>query len=344
MLFIGILLSANRFIRIISNARVANMILHLGMKKALVFSSIVAVLTTLIYGLQPGAIAFLLARIVWGLCYSTLKMSSLNYAAHSPKAPGLTFGVTTSIKYAGGFLILLFGPELIHQLGVNKGFLAIAFISCIGIALALLLPKIPNQRIESPERIKLKDTFRPTSMNLLVFFLAFSLNGMLVVSLTRLFSSSIYQEEQLLIVVSFYLMLKQLFAIVFSMINGLLSLKLPAEKLFNFAIGMCIIGMIAIAFDIVFPGVVIAFLFNTVITTFSPMIAINIQSDNSNSLRAISSINTWWDSGAALGAFSGIYLVTLLGNRELFILLAAVILFLFIKFISTHGSTNRTIV
>jgi len=335
---IGLLLSVNRFVRIIANTHVANLVNKLGMKKVLIACAALAVATTLLYGLQVGLALFFLARVAWGICYSGLKIATLNYAAQAKKEPGLAFGLTQSIKSLGPLLVLFLGPILVQALGVEKGIFVIALLSMGGVALAFALPN--DTHVSFAGRVKAKTTFYPNANNLLVFILSITIDGILVVTLSRLLATTYPDAKQLLVFVAFYLLLKKLFTTVLSMIGGVISLRVPVIKLYNIAIGHCLVGVLLIVLGFALPGILIAFFFNAVVVTFSPLIAISQQNKDKNSLQAISGVSTWWDLGAAIGAFLGIYLMESLGAQRLFLTLFILILVLFVNFIKQYANAN----
>lgn len=340
--FIGVLLSVNRFVRILANTPIANVVNRLGMKRVLIISSIVAVVTTVFYGLKLGAVVFLLARIAWGLSYSGLKIATLNYAAGTKNKSGLAFGMSKSIKTMGAFFALYIGPIFIDSFGIENGLFMIALISSAGIVLALMLP--PHEEEQAKTKVKTRKTFSPSPINLLVFILSISIDGILVVALANLLGQYYSDAGALLIGVSFYLLLKRLFVLVFSFVSGFLTLRISVLKLFNTAVAFCIVGTFLIALDYAVIGIVLAFLFNTFIVTFSPLIAIQAQDDNENSLQAISGISTWWDFGAATGAFIGIYFVELLGSQYLFLISSGTMVALFVNFLLKNANTSRTVI
>lgn len=340
--FIGLMLSINRFVRIFANTPIANIIDKLGMKKVLIICSILAVSTTLFYGLKLGIITFFIARVIWGLSYSGLKIATLNYAAQVKNASGLAFGLSKSIKSMGGLIALWFCPFLIDSLGVENGFFLVALISSIGVIMAFTLPK--HQVKANPEKVKTKKTFHPSSINLLVFILSVAIDGILVVALSHLLANQYPGTTQLLAIVAFYLLLKRSFVFGFSFISGILTLKIQPIKLFNISVIFCLIGLLLITFNLIFVGTILAFLFNTVVVTFSPLVAMQLQTGKQNSLQAISSVSTWWDLGAAIGAFAGIFLIEKIGTQCIFLILSILIIIFFTKYIFQNGTTNRAII
>jgi len=334
---IGLLLSVNRFVRILSNTALANLVNKVGMKKVLIFSSVISVISTFLYGLNIGILMFLIARILWGLCYSGLKIASLNYAAQVQNNKGIAYGFVQAIKSLGPLLILWIGPLLVNALGIENGLLIIALISLAGVLLALLLPDY--QSVKTSVKVKTRVTFYPSTVNLLVFFFSLAIDGILVVSLAQLLGIS-QNMENLLITVAFYILLKKLFNFILSLIGGFLTLRISTLKLYNLAILSCIVAMLLIAFGYIKVGVVMAFLFNTIVVTFSPLIASEQQAADNNALQAISGVSTWWDLGAAIGVLLGIYLVDLLGEKMLFVTLSVIISILFLYFIRQNERSN----
>jgi MFS family permease len=319
--FIGVLLSVNRFIRIISNTFIANLINLLGMKRILVLSASLAALTSLIYGLKIGVIFFLGARIIWGLSYSGLKISTLNYAAKVKENAGVSFAVVHAIKSLGAILVFGFGPILIYEFGIEQGFIIIALISSCGILVAY---RLPDTIYTAESRVKTSRTFQLSSMNVLIFFVALTIDGVLVVGLSNLLGAEYSNKEELLAFVAVYLLLKHVFNIIVPFLSGFVSLKLKTDYLFKFSLLMCIIALYLIAFNYLVLGILLAFFFNILIVAYSPLIA--IQRQHEHSLQAISSSSTWWDLGAAIGALVGIYCLNLFGIQNLFLLLATLIL------------------
>lgn len=336
-LFIGILLSINRFVRIISNTHIANLINQIGMKKMLIATSMLATLTTFVYGLKLGAVLFLIARVLWGLSYSGLKIATLNYASKSEKNAGLAFGLTTAIKSLGGLFVLWFGSHLIAAVGVQKGLFLIASVSIIGILLAFTLPNIPSES----KAVNTKQTFYPSTINILVFLMSLTVDGIMVVALSNLIGGTM-EVSEVLILVTFYLFLKKLFTLLFSILSGVLSIKIRPSTLFSVGVICVILALLLIVVGFPIIGIIVAFLFNTIVVTFSPLVAIEQQKEHKNSLQAISSVSTWWDLGAALGAFIGIMLVNALGVQTLFLILSITLTILFIIYIIQNATTNRS--
>ena len=340
--YIGLLLSVNRFVRILVNTQVANLVNRLGMRKILIGCAVAAVFTTAFYGLQTSAIIFLIARVLWGISYSGLKTATLNYAAGVQHQTGLAFGMSTGIKTLGVLFALYAGPMLIDAYGMAYGFLVISVISLPGILPALKLPEDEGNLQNT--RVLTKETFALTPVNVLVFILSMTVDGILVVSLASLLSGAYPDTKSLLAGIAFYLLLKKLAILGLSFIGGLMTSRISARRLFQAGVLLCIVGIFLIGSGHVIFGIVLSFLFNPFVITFAPLIAIQEQRDRRSTLQAISGVSTWWDFGAAVGAFLGIYMIELVGPEYLFLTLSAFMTIVFFNFISQHAKRSSTIV
>lgn len=341
LVWVGLILSINRFVRIVSNTWVANIINTSGMKNVLIGASCLAVITTFLYGLKLGLVSFILARIIWGLSYSGLQIATVNYASKVTNNAGFVFGITQCIKSSGALLALWAGPILITAFGIENGLFIIGSISSVAIILSLTLPNVKYKTVTG---IETRRTFSFTPINLLITFLAITIDGILVVVLAYLLNESSTNTAQLITVVASYLLLKRLAMMGVSLIIGVISLRINPQKIFNFSILFCLLALVLIAINYALLGIIIAFVANAVVVTFTPLIAIGQQKTESNSLQVISSTSTWWDLGAGMGAFFGIILIEYIGQYYLFLILTALISVLFTNLIIQNGKANRTTV
>ena len=123
-----------------------------------------------------------------------------------------------------------------------------------------------------------------------------------------------------------------------SFVSGMLSQKISLNTLFNLSIFLCLIALLLVALNYTVIGILMAFLFNTIVVTYSSLIAIS--ENKENPLQAISGTSTWWDLGAGIGAFSGILLIELIGQQYLFLILTTLITILFINFNIRYAKAN----
>ncbi|MBN1687185.1 MAG: MFS transporter [Spirochaetales bacterium] len=140
---VGVLLSANRWVRMVTNhlaervsGRVAPLLL-------LVLSLIGGAATTAVYGLAPPFIFFLLVRLVWGMCWSFLRQIGVMNAVTSAAAGrvGRILGVYDGVVRIGFVAGTFAGGVFFDALGYHSVFLLLA-----GISLAGVIPAVAGMR------------------------------------------------------------------------------------------------------------------------------------------------------------------------------------------------------
>ena len=308
--WIGVLLSINRFVRIPGNTFVALFISKKGYKKAMILASFTAMLTTVFYGVNLGVFLFVLARVLWGLSYSTMRISSLAYASEVVNNKNLMFGLIQSIKTVGAVIALYFGAYLVKIFNIKVAFIFLGVLSFIAILFTFSLPNIKK----NTSKLDLKKMVHFSPLSLLAFLTSFVFDGILVVTISKLLVG--YSQEDLLMVVSGYLLFRKLCSVIFSVISGWLSDLIGVQTVFNFSLVFVSLSLILIVYGQVEKGIVLAFLFNSILVALFPSVALKLNA--SNRLQTLTSITTWWDIGAATGTVLGLFLFQLLGLQILF--------------------------
>ena len=112
----GLVLSANRWIRLISNSWAASIYNRFGLRIPLMISVILAMATTISYGLFQGFWPLLVARIGWGICFS-IQIISLYMVVlrEGEEYRGALMGVYNSL-FRFGSLVGTRSDKLTHNL------------------------------------------------------------------------------------------------------------------------------------------------------------------------------------------------------------------------------------
>ena len=137
---VGLLLSANRLVRLFSNSWLSAIFARFGPYRAFVISSILGVLTTAAYGLQFGFIVLLLARIGWGISWSGLRQGTFQsiWAGDQANA-GRLMGLKWGVVRGGSAISAVIGGFLFDHFGFQTTVLSIAGISFLAIPIAFAL-------------------------------------------------------------------------------------------------------------------------------------------------------------------------------------------------------------
>jgi MFS family permease len=140
---VGVLLSANRLVRLVSNLVAAWAMERFGMRGPLLASVFLALGTTVAYGTAPWFSVLLLARLVWGMTFSVFRLSGylvvLEESADGSR--GRLMGFFTSGMRIGSIIGVLLGGLLFDVTGRTISFLLIAAIGLVGLPAALALLK-----------------------------------------------------------------------------------------------------------------------------------------------------------------------------------------------------------
>jgi MFS family permease len=111
---VGIILSINRFVRMVTNPIAGWIAGQLGPRLPFTIAVIVAAASTLAYGVGFGVAGFLVARCLWGLCWSFLRLGGHLAAIESgiDGRRGYYLGFFAGITRAGSLLAVVTGGFL----------------------------------------------------------------------------------------------------------------------------------------------------------------------------------------------------------------------------------------
>ena len=299
VVWIGIVLSINRFIRIVFNHYVVKLFAIFGVRPVTIAGSVMAVASTVGYGLEWGLISLIAFRLVWGMAFAILRISTLAYAFEHEYI-GTSLGVGKSMQEAGPMLALWIGPMLLNYFSAPTTFLLLGLISIPSLLYAISLSDL--KYIPMPGKRAVFSL--PSLFNSMTFAASFIVEGVLIivtgvflaknnVSLTNLAITSL---------VAGYLAYRRICFILFSPISGALADRIGFAKLFNFSLLMIIAGLILLLLGWVAVGLIVIFTFNSVNSTMAPGGVSNREEDK---IKAVAVNATWRDIGAATGTLTG---------------------------------------
>ena len=128
---VGIILSANRWVRMATN-ELAHRMTGLGRQRWMFVAAVaLGALTTAVYAATPGFWLFLLARLGWGLCWSFIRHLGLLSVMESVGVDraGQSAGRLSGIARLGSVAGLLGGALLVERLGFGPALLLLAVLS-----------------------------------------------------------------------------------------------------------------------------------------------------------------------------------------------------------------------
>ncbi|QDP39863.1 MFS transporter [Radiobacillus deserti] len=127
---IGVLLSVNRFIRLPVNPLVGLFYSRFSLRSGMLIAMILATGTTAAYGLFPDFLILVLARVVWGIAWSLLRLGGFLTIIEvgSDRNRGQLVGLYNGLWGIGGLIGMLAGGFLVDQTSIQ--FVTTVFVIC----------------------------------------------------------------------------------------------------------------------------------------------------------------------------------------------------------------------
>jgi len=144
---VGWLLSANRWVRFFTNPLAGLIGARIGWGVAFAVALWLASITTASYGLLKGAVLLIVARALWGLCWSFLRLGGMAAVlADSPTGRrGRFIGIFTGVFRLGSVVGVAAGGYLSDQIGFGNTALLFGAATAVGAVLATLPPALSGR-------------------------------------------------------------------------------------------------------------------------------------------------------------------------------------------------------
>ncbi|MEE9198704.1 MAG: MFS transporter, partial [Dehalococcoidia bacterium] len=143
---VGVLLSANRFVRLASNPLAVWAIQRFGLDRPLLFSIVLSVGTTMAYGVGHGFVVLLLARLLWGVCYSLMRLGGYLVVLEESRdtSRGRLMGIFYGGQRGGSVVGVMLGGLLFDLTGRTASFLIIGALGLLSLPAFLALGRSPR--------------------------------------------------------------------------------------------------------------------------------------------------------------------------------------------------------
>ncbi len=317
--WVGVLLSANRMVRIVGYGPVAAFGRRIGARRLSIAAAIAATLSTAAYGLCSGEIPLLIARIAWGLAFAALNLTTLSYAVRDKARAGQRVGLSQSISGLGPVLCLSVGAWLVASVGPQNIFVILALATLPSIALAWMLPELH----EAPATKTRRMLSRPSWLDLWAFALGFAIDGIFVTTLSVLLSGVVSVESAVL-AGGLLLAARRALEIVVAPVGGTLGDRFGAGRVLLLLGVLLAAGLAASAAGYVLIGAAAIVLTRGALSTQAIVLVARLNPDGHMS--ALSVYATWRDLGAALGPLVAGFTVSFVGVPLLYSTLGGLLL------------------
>ncbi|QQS10880.1 MAG: MFS transporter [Rhodospirillales bacterium] len=291
---VGVLLSLNRWVRLVANSVVAAFGERVGPRRLMIAAAATATLSTLGYVVAPREEFLMAARVLWGLSFAALNLSLLAYAVSDRANAGKRLGAGRAAigLFQGGALVG--GALLVAPLGPRDVFLVMA---AFGAAAMVVSWRLPTLRMDEPKR----DGFRlplPGRLEIWGFSLGVVVDGIFLVTLSLLFKDAPLPFAPV-VVAGALLATRWAMEVVTAPIGGALADRYGARPL-AIITGIALVGgLIAIALGHSLPGAALVVVTRGIYNTLLPVMIAERPSGGTMSSQA--RYSTWRDFGAAVG-------------------------------------------
>lgn len=297
LVWVGILLSANRWIRVALYSEVARFGNRVGPRRLTIIASLGAVASTAAYGFLEGGPMLLVARIVWGLSFAALNLTTLVYALGGGEASGRRVGTSRAIREIGPIVAAASGAWLATTLGPREAFWAMTVLTLLAVPMAWALPHAPPGDVSpaTPRRFRLN---RPSTFNLFSFAVGLAGDGIFMVTIGLLFLQEV-SAQMAMLSAGGVMALRHLVVLLVSPVGGMLADRFGAPRtMLGSALAMTA-GFALVPFDLVYVAAVLMLVGRGILAVVSPLIvARTIKGDV---MTAVSANASWADLGAATG-------------------------------------------
>ena len=306
LVWVGVLLSANRFVRVLAYGWIARSAQRFGLRRLCIAALPAAIVSTALYGLATGAAPLLLARVLWGLAFAALLLATLGYAVHDRARVGSRLGWSRAIQHVGPVLALITGAWLTGILGPQAVFVWLALLTATAIPLALSLPV---DRTGSGAPISTRSLGRPTLIDLLFAFQGFGVDGVFVVSITLLLAQELPLDLAVLSGASL-LAVRHVCDAVGAPLFGGIGDRHGAGRILVVTMAGTAVGFFGVAWGFTIAGALLMLFSRSALTILGPAVVVRRIAPTQSAIGDLARMHAWRDLGAALGPLAAGALLT----------------------------------
>jgi MFS family permease len=313
---VGVLLSLNRWIRLLANSAVAAIGERVGPHALMVVAAVGSAVSTTLYGLAENEAVQVAARMLWGVSFAALNLSTLAYAVSDRVNAGKRVGTSRAALGVVQAMSLVGGAWIVLHAGPRTVFLIYGGLTLVSLGAALLLPRLPREVAD-------KRGFRlpvPHRLEIWGFMLGFASDGVFLLTLAFLMKDSITSVAPVM-ATALLLALRWLVEITTGPLGGWVGDRFGARRI-AIANGVLLVaGFVLIALDHEVIGALMAVMTRGLFNTLIPVLV--IERSHGSVLSSQASYSTWRDFGAAVGPLSAPWLFLNVAQTPLYAALSA---------------------
>ena len=338
IIWVGILLSANRFLRILLNPLIVYSYALLGGRRAALLAVFFATVGCALFLFPLGPWVLLIARVLWGFAYGLLRLSCLYSATKDPAHSLKNMGWYAAVQELGPLLVLLAVP-LINQHYSAQMIIAISLALCLLAFIPALL--LTDERIEQRGT---KQGWLPkvNYQHFLTFAFCLLFDAVWIVVLAPLLISAGSSEQQALAMAAMLVVAKRGFNLLLGLVVVKYSQMQNANRWLSYSVLMMLLSAWLLASSALLSASLFAIVGQGLFMILMPKILTDKNSDLSLRKASLNDFTLWRDFAAALGALlAGVLLAAELVTY--FYLLAAILLSVIVGAVSWREKKSAVV-
>jgi MFS family permease len=291
----GLLLAANRLVRIAGYRWVAGCYSRRGPRTACLFAAFGSVLATFGYASLSGVWGLIVARLLWGLSFAAMNIATQALATAEPAGAARRSGRMRAIIASGSVGGLLGGAVVSQAAGPRASFLVLTVAALIAIKFALRLPDegegvakpLPRPRFGLPSRL---DAWS--------FVQGMTLDGLFVLGMSVLAAAA--APEYAALAAGAALALRYIAEILLGPVGGALAERYGARRVLMLLSAASAAGLAVIGVGLLWSGAILVVLLRGLVQPLpAPVVA--IENPGPDRVPALARLATWRDLGAGIG-------------------------------------------
>ncbi|SFX03815.1 MFS transporter [Marinospirillum alkaliphilum] len=299
LIWVGILLAANRLIRLAINPWVMHYFLLLGPRHSVIIAVTLATLASLAFVFIHQIWILLLARCLWGAAYALMRQACLHYATEHPQQRMQNLGWFTTLQEVGPLLVLLAAPWLTGLFSTQAVLLLASGLCLVAFIPALALPPSQSGNNQAAFRFTLPWPGAWQQLTLLVCLL---FDGLWLVMLAPQLRQLGWGLPEALALASLLMVGKRLFNLLLGIISVRFSLFQQEDPWLYAALLLLLPAGLLLPGPGILIGSLLAILGHGLFMLLLPRKLADLTPDTTERQQQLNSFTFWRDVAAALGA------------------------------------------
>ena len=308
----GLLLAANRLVRIAGYGWIARLYAERGARASCLLAALAALLATIGYAIGSGVWVLLVARLLWGLAFAAMNVATQALATAEPAGAARRSGTMRSIIAAGPVSGLIAGAIVAQFAGPRAAFLVLAAAALLAFPFAALLPRGGEGR---PERLSRPRFGVPSRLDTWSFVQGMTLDGLFVLGLSVLGSAALPGYAAL--AAGAALALRYVAEILLGPVGGGIAERYGPRRVLTVLSVATALGLGIIGAGALWTGAVLVVVLRGLIQPIAaPVVA--LENPGRDRVPALARLATWRDLGAGAGPLLAGALLPLVAHQVLY--------------------------